>query len=42
MFFNGIVEEDVYVHQPQGFVKPGTNHLVCEFQKSLDGLRQSP
>ena len=28
--------------QPEGFVEPGQEHLVCHLKKSLYGLKQSP
>ena len=41
-FFNDILKEVVYMHQSQGFVKPGAYHLVCKLHKSLYGFYQSP
>ena len=41
-FLNGDLEEDIYMAQPEGFVEPGQEHLVCCLKKSLYGLKQSP
>ena len=41
-FLNGILKEDVYMHQPLGFTHQGAAHLVCKLHKALYGLRQSP
>ncbi|KAL8106255.1 hypothetical protein AgCh_029879 [Apium graveolens] len=40
-FLYGILNEDVYVDQPEGFVKQGCEHLVYKLRKALYGLRQS-
>ena len=41
-FLNGESEEDIYMHQPQGFEVKDSEHLVCKLKKSLYGLKQSP
>ena len=41
-FLNGQLEEEVYTKQPDGFVAPGNEHLVCRLKKSIYGLKQSP
>ena len=40
-FLNGDLEEEIYMSQPEGFVVPGKEHLVC-LKKLLYGLKQSP
>ena len=40
-FFQGDLEEQIYMEQPEGFSQPGQEHLVCKLRKSLYGLKQS-
>ena len=41
-FLNGVIEEEVYIEQPQGFkVKDRATH-VCKLKKDLYGLKQAP
>jgi hypothetical protein len=44
VFLNAPVNEEIYVEQPEGFVKTGPNgeELVCKLKKSLYGLKQAP
>ena len=41
-FLNGKLDEEIYMHQPDGYVVQGKEHLVCRLKKSLYGLKQSP
>ena len=41
VFPNGKLDEEIYMQQPEGYVKPGEEHLVCNLEKSLCGLEQS-
>ena len=41
-FLNGVIEEEVYIEQPQGFeVKDRRTH-VCKLKKDLYVLKQAP
>jgi hypothetical protein len=40
-FFNGDLEEEIYMEQPEGFTQKG-EHLMCKLHKSLYRLKQSP
>lgn len=41
-FLNGILEEEVYVRQPEGFIVSGEEHKVYRLKKALYGLKQAP
>jgi hypothetical protein len=41
-FLHGDLEEDIYIHQPQGYEVKGKENLVCRLKKSLYGLNQAP
>lgn len=41
-FLNGILQEEVYMIQPEGYEKKGREQQVCRLHKSIYGLKQSP
>ena len=41
-FFNGELNGDIYLKQPEGFEVKGKEHLVCKLNRNLYGLKQSP
>ena len=41
-FLNGVLQEEVYVEQPPGFVLHGHENKVLHLVKALYGLRQAP
>ena len=41
-FLHGELREDVFVHQPEGFIVAGEEHKVYKLRKALYGLKQAP
>ncbi|KAA0035142.1 Retrovirus-related Pol polyprotein from transposon TNT 1-94 [Cucumis melo var. makuwa] len=42
IFLNGVLEEEIYVEQPDGFIVSGQEHKVYLLKKALYGLKQAP
>ena len=39
---NGVIEEEVYIEQPEGFETHDQKTHVCRMKKALYGLKQAP
>ncbi|KAL0402005.1 UNVERIFIED_CONTAM: hypothetical protein Slati_4230400 [Sesamum latifolium] len=40
-FLNGLVEEEIFMDQPEGFTTVGEGQKVCRLQRSIYGLKQA-
>lgn len=41
-FLNGVLEEEVYIEQPSGYLQQGSEGKVYKLNKALYGLKQTP
>ena len=40
-YLNGVVVEEIYMHQPKGYEEPGKEHLLVKLNKGLYSLKQA-
>ena len=40
-FSYGDLDKEIYMQQPEGFVVPGKEHMVCKLTRSLYGLNKA-
>ena len=40
-YLNGVVVEEIYMHQPKGYEELGKEHLLAKLRKGLYGLKQA-
>jgi hypothetical protein len=40
-FLNGTIDEEIFMEQPPGYTQKGNEHVVCNFNKSIYGLKQA-
>jgi Reverse transcriptase (RNA-dependent DNA polymerase) len=39
-FLNGVLEDEVYIEQPLGYMKLGKEHKLLRLKKAMYGLKQ--